>query len=71
MAAHLDLSYLRQYALPDHAVFSRNFPTSHSAADQFRLGGVDRPQLHAIWHVGACGRPICMWSIDPGDPNVT
>jgi len=69
MAAHLDLTHLRRHALPEHFMFSRSLPTNRPAAESSAPCAVDRPKLRAIWHVGACGRPICIWSIDTGDPN--
>ena len=69
MAAHLDLTLLRRHALPAHFLLKAACQIARPAYDPQPPRGAVRPTLRAIWHVGACGRPVCTWSLDTGDPG--
>jgi len=68
MAAHLDLTLLRRYALPSHFMVGLGREADRTAASRPAPGTDGRPRLLAAWHLGAGGRPVCTWSVDTGDP---
>lgn len=70
MAAHLDLTRLRRHALPAHFMFIADRRTGMPMAAAPLPGKAARATVRAEWHVGACGRPVCTWSIDTGDPGL-
>ncbi|MGI4954074.1 MAG: hypothetical protein ACRYGM_19905 [Janthinobacterium lividum] len=65
MAAHLDPILLRRHALPAH--FMAGDRSAASAAGPHAEAGPP-PRLRATWQLGAAGRPLCGWSLDPVEP---